>query len=63
MEIANLQCPFCGSINRVEVPQKTCLVMHKCQACNRLITLKEGSCCVICAYSDKMCPVSSKEVK
>lgn len=57
---ANLECPYCGYIMEVEIPQKGCLVFWKCQKCQKLITTPKGECCVICAYSDKKCPVHKK---
>ncbi len=57
-EIANLKCPHCGHIMKAEIPQKGCLVFHKCEKCQEMILTPENECCVICAYSDKKCPVS-----
>lgn len=56
-EIANLKCPHCGHMMKVEIPQNGCLVFWKCEKCQKLITTPKGECCVICAYSDKKCPV------
>lgn len=57
-ETANLKCPFCSHIQEVEIPQNRCLAFHKCQKCQKLIATPQGECCVICAYSDKKCPVN-----
>ena len=57
-EKANLKCPHCGGINKVEIPEGKCLPFHPCEKCGKMITLPKGSgtCCVICEYSDKKCP-------
>lgn len=55
---ANLKCPYCGYIMKVEIPEDRCLAFLKCEKCQRLITLPEEKCCVVCAYSDKKCPMS-----
>ena len=55
--IANLKCPFCGNIMKVEIPQNRCLIILKCKKCQKFIETPKGECCVICAYSDKKCPV------
>lgn len=52
---ANLKCPYCGHIQVVEIPQSSCLHLYECKNCKRILTPTEGSCCVICAYSDKNC--------
>ena len=63
MEKANLKCPHCGHIQEVEIPQTGCLAFHKCEKCEQLISVPKDSkhCCVICEYSDKVCPVGHKE--
>ena len=54
---ANLKCPHCGYIQEIAIPQNVCLHLYKCKSCNKDISPTLGSCCVICAYSDKTCPV------
>ncbi|MEW6222899.1 MAG: GDCCVxC domain-containing (seleno)protein [Candidatus Hadarchaeota archaeon] len=60
MAVANIRCPSCGHIQKIEVPQTSCLQFYKCNKCGRIISTPKGSCCVICAYSDTKCPVSAK---
>lgn len=55
--LANLKCFHCDHIMKVEIPQKGCLVFHQCEKCQEMIITPESECCVICAYSDKKCPV------
>lgn len=59
-EKASLKCPHCGEIVKVEIPKDRCLVFLKCEKCQKLIKTPEGKCCVVCAYSNRKCPVSSK---
>lgn len=59
---ANLKCPYCGQAQEVVIPHNTCLHLYECKICQRAISATPGSCCVICAYSDKNCPLfNSKE--
>jgi len=39
-----------------------CLIFYKCTNCDRIISVKEGSCCIICEYSDKVCKGFLEEV-
>lgn len=60
---ANLKCPHCGEIQIIDVFQDRCLVSLVCKFCGKLIVAPKGSDCVICAYSDKKCPISIKNQK
>lgn len=53
---ASLKCPHCDHIQEVLIPQNTCLHLYECRICHKTISPTPGSCCVICAYSDKNCP-------
>lgn len=53
---AKLKCPYCESIQEVIIPQNSCLHLYKCKSCHKIINPTPGSCCVICAYSNKTCP-------
>ncbi len=61
MEKSNLKCPFCGHEQEAEIPENKCLPFLECEECKKLITAKEGECCVICSYGDKKCPVGHKK--
>lgn len=65
MDKAELTCPYCGHKEEVEIPQNGCLAFHKCEKCEKLISVPEVSdnCCVICEFSDKTCPVGNKTNK
>ncbi len=54
---AKLKCPYCGYIQEVVIPQNSCLHFYECKTCRKTISPTPGSCCIICAYSDKTCPV------
>lgn len=54
---AKLKCPHCGYIQEVIIPQNSCLHFYECKTCHKTIVPTPGSCCVICAYSDKTCRV------
>ncbi len=58
-----LTCPHCGHKQIVEAPQDKCLAFHKCEKCQQMISVLEGSdnCCVICEYSDAICPIGHKQ--
>lgn len=59
---ARLRCPYCGFIQTVTIPTTTCLHMYECVNCKKILTPTQGSCCVICAYSDKNCPVFGERI-
>ncbi|MBI4052836.1 MAG: hypothetical protein HY394_02245 [Candidatus Diapherotrites archaeon] len=58
-QTALFTCPECGAKSEIAVPTGRCLAFHECVACHKIIAAKK-SCCVICDYSDKKCPVSAK---
>lgn len=60
MKKANLKCPHCKHTQEVEIPENKCLAFAKCKKCEKLITPPDKKCCVICAYSDKKCPIGSE---
>ena len=63
MRNANLKCPHCGNEQAVAIPEGKCLAFHKCEKCEQMIFVPDGSknCCIICEYSDTLCPVGHKE--
>ena len=62
MNKATLTCPRCGHTQETDIPQTGCLAFYKCDECNEIISVPKESknCCVICEYSDKVCPVGHK---
>ncbi len=62
---AKVKCPKCSHQTEVEVPQKACLSMYKCDSCQQTISVPEDSdnCCVVCEYSDNECPMPNKHKK
>jgi len=55
-----VECPKCGSEQKVEMPKDQCLAFYKCDGCEEMIGPKKNDCCVICSYSDEKCEVSQK---
>ncbi|MCL5773679.1 MAG: hypothetical protein M1536_04795 [Firmicutes bacterium] len=60
MTKAELTCPKCGHKQETNIPESGCLAYYKCDSCQKINAAPEGICCIICAYSDSMCPVSTK---
>jgi len=62
---ATLTCPHCGHKQVLEIPQNACLAFHKCEKCEKMISVPEESenCCVICEFSDKTCSVGHETEK
>ena len=58
---AMMTCPYCGESYGVEMPTDRCVVMFGCPECGRVITPKNGDCCVFCSYADKRCPGMQEE--
>jgi len=58
---AILTCPKCNAQQEVEIPTNACLPFFKCSSCSELISTPQDSqtCCVVCAYSEDKCPVST----
>ncbi|MBI5884530.1 hypothetical protein HZB89_00350 [archaeon] len=54
---AIITCPECKAKHEIEVPEGKCLYFWKCPSCGKLIQAPKNECCVVCAYSDKKCPV------
>ena len=63
MKKANFKCPQCDYVQQIVIPQNCCLVFHKCEKCEKLISVPKDSknCCVICEYADQPCPVGHKK--
>lgn len=55
---ANIKCPECQYVQEIEIPKSSCLPLYKCDKCQKVISAPKDICCVICAYSDKKCPVA-----
>lgn len=55
---AKIKCPKCDHIQKIEIPKDRCLPFYKCNKCKKIIPAPKDVCCVICAYSDKKCPVA-----
>ena len=60
MEVAQFTCPKCGHVGGIEVPPDNSLQAYRCKRCGELVTTPKGQCCIICAYTNKRCPVSEK---
>ncbi|MFH1283812.1 MAG: GDCCVxC domain-containing (seleno)protein [bacterium] len=60
---ALITCPECRHIQEIEIPQNSCLPFYTCKKCKKTISAPGNSCCVICAYSGKKCPVSHEAGK
>lgn len=58
MDKANIKCPECSYVQEMEIPKGKCLPFYKCDKCEKLISAPKDICCVICAYSDKKCPIA-----
>ena len=58
MDKARIKCPECSHLQEIEIPANSCLSFYQCEKCKKLISAPQDVCCVICAYSDKKCPVA-----
>ncbi len=56
----DVKCPKCDSINRLQVPDQGTINSFQCNNCSQLIRPPITQCCIICAFSDKKCPLNSK---
>lgn len=58
---AKLTCPHCKGEQNVLVPENgTCLAMHKCHVCGKIVRPKVH-CCVVCEFSNTKCPLAEQK--
>lgn len=57
MDKAKIKCPQCHYMQVIDIPESSCLPFYQCEECKNIISAPADFCCVICAYSDKKCPV------
>ncbi|MGH8103235.1 MAG: GDCCVxC domain-containing (seleno)protein [bacterium] len=60
---ANLACPNCGHVQKVEMPVNACQHSYICINCKTKLKPKPGDCCVFCSYADIKCPPKQRESK
>ncbi|MBI4015434.1 MAG: hypothetical protein HY362_01815 [Candidatus Aenigmarchaeota archaeon] len=53
--MAIFTCPECGKIDKITIPDKSCLAFYKCKGCKKLISSKHG--CILCEYTNVHCPL------
>lgn len=58
---ANLTCPVCGTVQRVEMPTNACQHFYVCVHCKTKLKPRPGDCCVFCSYADTKCPPRQRE--
>ncbi len=57
---ANIKCPHCSNINRINVPEDSLITSIECKKCKQTITTPIMKCCIICAFSNTKCPYNLK---
>ena len=55
-----VKCPKCGKNNRLNVPQDRILNFFQCTSCKEITTTPIASCCIVCAFTKKKCPINLK---
>ncbi len=58
---AQLTCPACNYVQKVEMPTNACQHFYKCKNCDTMLKPKTKDCCVFCSYADSLCPPKQKE--
>lgn len=53
---AVIACPFCGFKKNETMPAAYSEKEYTCAKCAKVLTPKEGECCVFCSYSNMICP-------
>lgn len=51
-----LTCPKCGFKHKEKMQENTCQFSYRCPACEELVKVKQGECCVYCSHGDYPCP-------
>lgn len=55
-----LTCPLCSAKQEEEIPTSSCVPFYVCRQCGKMVSAKEGDCCVFCSYGDRACPLKEK---
>lgn len=56
-----ITCPKCGKSQKATMPTNACQHFFKCTHCGKMLTPKQGKCCVFCSYADSKCPPKQLE--
>jgi len=58
---ANLTCPECGFVEKLDIPPDYWLIFHNCARCGTKLRPLPGDCCVFCSYGDHPCISKQRE--
>lgn len=53
---SRIRCPYCGAEKDEVMPSESCQIMYTCTNCKKVMSPKEGDCCVFCSYGTVRCP-------
>lgn len=53
-----VKCPKCSANMRLEVPLEGIINSFECKSCKEKIITPISDCCIICAFSNKKCPLN-----
>lgn len=51
-----ITCPHCQYSKMELLPTEVCQIKYTCSNCDKVITPKDGDCCVFCSYGSHKCP-------
>jgi len=58
---STIRCPNCGFEKKEIMPTDYCLIFYECTKCGKVLTPKEGDCCVFCSYGTVKCPSKQQQ--
>lgn len=53
---SEIDCPYCNFTKVEKMPTISCQILYNCTKCNKLLTPKDGDCCIYCTYGTVPCP-------
>ncbi|WP_444946494.1 GDCCVxC domain-containing (seleno)protein [Microbulbifer sp. VTAC004] len=57
---STITCPECGYKQVESMPVNACQWFYECGQCGKLLSPKQGDCCVFCSYGSVPCPPIQK---
>jgi hypothetical protein len=58
--VSVVTCP-CGHQQEEQMPEESCQILYRCEACGAVLKPAPGDCCVYCTYGSVPCPPIQRE--
>lgn len=57
-----VKCPHCNFEEFLDMSFDNCIISHKCNSCGKIMTPREGECCIFCSYGSEKCPTKQLKI-